>query len=77
MLRRITGGLAALAVAVILLTGCSSDCGDSCDDDNDCGGGLVCYSNQCAPSECRDECMNVGVNICYFNKISCKFIECN
>jgi hypothetical protein len=57
--------------------GCETDCGDSCSDDSDCSGSLVCYSSQCAPKKCRTECSSDYVNMCYFDRVSCTYISCD
>ena len=74
------GFLALLAVLMLALAGplgCEADCGDSCDDDDDCGGSLVCYSSQCAPKKCRSECSHVGINRCSYNRLSCDYLGCD
>ncbi|MBP7125609.1 hypothetical protein KBD49_04505 [Myxococcota bacterium] len=68
--------LSALALGH-LGSGCEPKCGDSCSSDEDCGGDLVCYSDQCAPRECRENCMEYGINICYFDRVTCDYLHCD
>jgi len=78
LFRRVLWITALLVLAASHLgSGCQPKCGDSCSSDDECGGDLVCYSGQCAPRECEEKCMDYGINICYFNRVTCDYISCD
>lgn len=68
--------IAVLVGTVSMSIGCGSTCNDSCLSDADCDDeDLVCYSGHCAPRECDEECSNVGVNVCQFDRF-CNYVGC-